>query len=205
MNRMTDRYDTHYDEEECGTNEEAEVPTDRPEPYPKDLPVKLKALRDWALRSGEYDHSSYIRWTDDGRMLFDFAGRIAVESGRYQPVWEFGSQKATEVRPAPSPGIARSSMVIPVPDAAQSVLGLTDRESEVLFYGEDVAGNENEQLSLAFLDHLITRSSGEIPGFHMSDDDVTDFVNRWSGEQGITDPDNVWEPGQVSPKAFVAA
>jgi len=204
MNRMTERYDTHYDEEEYGTEEEAEIPTDRPEPYPRDLPVKLKALRKWARESGEYDHSAYIRWTDDGGMFFDLAGHVAVGSGLYQAVWEFGNQKAADVRPAPSPGISRSSMVIPVPDAAQSVLGLTDREAEVLFYGEDVAGNENERLSLAFLDHLITRSSGEIPGFHMSDDDVTDFVNQWCGEQGIADPDSVWEPGQVSPKAFAA-
>lgn len=204
MNRMTERYDTYEDDSEYGTDEEAEVPTDKPEPYPKDLPVKLKALRDWAVKSGEYDHSAYIRWSDDGRMFYDLAGRVAVGSGRYTPVWEYGSQRATEVRPVPSPGIPESSFLVPVQDAAQAILGLEDAEAQLLFYGDDVAGNENEQLSLAFLDHLIARSSGEIPGFHMSADDVTEFVNRWCGEEGIRDPDSTWEPGQVSPRAFAA-
>lgn len=204
MNSMTERYDTYEDGDEYGTDEEDEVPTDHPTTYPRDLPVKLRALRDWALNSGEYDHSAYIRWAGDGRMFFDLAGRLAVGSGRFEPVWEYGSQRATEVRPAPSPGIRVSSMHIPVQDAAQSVLGITDREAEVLFYGEDLAGDENEELSLAFLDHLILRSGGDIPCFHMSDDDVTEFVNRWCGERGISDPDSTWEPGQVSPKAFAA-
>lgn len=202
MNRMTDRYDTYEDGDDYGTYEEDEIPVDKPEPYPADLPVKLRDLREWARKSGDYDHSAHIRWTSDGRMLFDLAGRLAIGSGRFEAVWEYGSPRAIEVRPAPSPGIPRSSMCILVPDAAQAVLGLTNRESEVLFYGEDLAGNENEELSLAFLDHLIQRSGGEIRGVHMSEDEVTEFVNRWCGERGIQDPDSTWEPGQVSPMAF---
>jgi hypothetical protein len=204
MNRLTDRYDTHYDEEEYGTDEEAETPRDSPQRYPDDLPVKLLELREWARNSGEHTHSAFIRWGLDDRVYYDLAGRLAVASGRFEAVWDYGSRQANEVRPVPSPGIPCSSLRIPVPDAAQSVLGLTNREAEVLFYGEDLAGNENEDLSFAFLDYLITRSNGDVPGFHMSDDEVTDFVNQWCGEEGIRDPDSTWEPGQVSPKAFAA-
>lgn len=203
MNRITQLIDS---QEDCDQYEEDEAPVDPPQEYPKDLPVKLIALRQWALASQGgalgFDISAYVRWLPDGSTRYDLAGHAVRTWGRYEPVWEYGRDRVSEVRPAPSPGIPRSSIRIPLPVAAQSVLGLEDAEAELLFFGVDVAGNEDAQLSLAFLDCLIGRATGGQT--HMTADEVDAFMRRWSAERGILDPESTWQPGQVSPRAFAA-
>lgn len=204
MNSLTEKYENYEDGEECGTDEEAPQPYDGPTEYPQDLPVKLLQIKEWMATSGEYSFTAYARAGSDGVLYCDIPGHVALTCGRYEAVWEYGSSQVQEVRPVPSPGIARSSMRLPIHDAAQSALGLEDAEAELLFYGEDLSGDENEALSRDFLDHLIDRTTGVFPGFHMTAEDVQAFRVRWSREHHIMDPEEVWEEGQVSPKAFAA-
>lgn len=204
MNSLTEKYENFDDEGDYGTDEEAPQPYDGPVDYPQDLPVKLLQIKEWLTTSGEYSFTAYARAGTDGVLYCDIPGHLALTSGKYEAIWEYGSTQVREVRPVPSSGIARSSMRLPIHDAAQTVLGLEDAEAELLFYGEDLAGDENEALSLAFLDLLIDRTSGAFPGFHMREEDVQEFRVRWSREHHIMDPEEVWQEGQVSPKAFAA-
>lgn len=204
MNRI-DQLIASYDEQDADQYEEDEAPVDEdPQAYPKDLPVKLLQMKEWALKSGAFDTSSYVKRDVDGFWTYDFAGYVVSCSPKYDFVWEPGSNRASQVRPRPSPGIARSTFVIEIPDAAQSLLGLDDAEAQLLFYGERVDGNEDADLSMAFLDHLIIRMSSVFPAVHMTAEDVEDFRRQWSAENAIADPEAAWEEGQVSPIAFAS-
>lgn len=210
MGSFNDNYVSRYygldDEGDYDQYEEDETPVDRPVEYPKDLPVKLAELKKWALASqGQplgFDTSAYVRWLPDGSTRYDLAGHAIRTWGDHEPVWEYGRDRVTEVVRKPSPGISQPGIRIPVPVAAQAVLGLEDAEAELLFFGVTVAGNEDADLSIAFLDHLLERSvSGQL---HMTAEEVEAFMRRWSAEQGIQDPEATWQEGQVSPRAFAA-
>jgi hypothetical protein len=204
MNRLTDRYDT-YDDDEYGTDEEAETPTDHPQPYPKDLPVKLLRIKEWMEDSGRYSFTAYARKCLDDIVRYDIPGHVVEGSDQYELIWEKGLTQATEARPLPSPGIQESSMVLSIHDAAQAVLGLDDAEAELLFYGEDLAGNENEDLSRDFLNYLILCTANAFGGVHLTPEEVQEYRSKWSMDRGIHDPEGVWQEGQVSPRAFIAA
>lgn len=208
MNELTEKYDTYRDGEEKGTEEEAQQPVDDgPRPYPKDLPVKLAELREWARKSFEFSISAFVRRGTDDRMYYDLAGHLVVASGKYDLIWVDEIATAQLVRPKPTKEIRHSSFELAIQDVAQTILGLEDAEAELLFFGEDTAGTEQEDLMLAFLDHLIERCNSPFGGFHMDVDDVEEFKRKWSLENGIPvysrGPQD--EEGTLSPYAFPVA
>lgn len=120
-----------------------------------ELAQKLRALQNWALTSEEYNQRVWAKLlgpTPDCGTTMCLAGKVVHDAGYKLLFFPPGD--------AFSCSLTDGNDTENIDERAQKILGLTDREADLLFHSEDEYGAIRKELALDFLDHLIKRAEG---------------------------------------------
>jgi hypothetical protein len=149
-----------------------------------ELAQKLRALRDWALTSEEYNQRVWAQLlgpTPDCGTVMCLASKVVTDAG-YKLLFG-GVMPGGAVQRFHPPNVAFTcsltdeSAAEHIEERAQKILGLTEGEARLLFHSGDEYWLISEELALDFLDHLIRRAEGgQGP---MTQDEVDEWQEDW--------------------------